>query len=98
MRRARTIRERFFTWTPTVAMRQRSGEHATISRVCQAGMDVEAKRSHVPDPSPLTKVPTTVTMQVILPPGATSTFAMNTHFESVLRDLAVNATTPGLIR
>ena len=61
-------------------------------------MEVEEKRPRVSDSSPPTKVPTTLTVKVTLPPGATSTVTINTHLDIVLRDLATKATGPALIR
>lgn len=50
------------------------------------------------DSHPPTKVPTTLTVKVTLPPGATSTETINTHLDIALRDLATKATEPALIR
>lgn len=49
-------------------------------------------------PSTPTKVPTTLTVHVALPPGGTTTLAVNTDRDIVLRDLATKATGPALIR
>ena len=50
------------------------------------------------EPDHPTKVPTELTVHMTLPPGGTATRAVNTQQEIVLRDLAVKATGPALIR
>lgn len=49
-------------------------------------------------PSGTTKVPTVLNVQMTLPPGGMATWAVDTQRELVLRDLAVKATGPALIR
>lgn len=49
-------------------------------------------------PSGPTKVPTVLNVQMTLPPGGTAIWAVDAQREIVLRDLAVKATGPALIR
>jgi hypothetical protein len=53
----------------------------------------------VSQPKTSTKAPTTITVQVSVPPGGTTTLAVHTHLDIVLRDLeTTKATEPALIR
>lgn len=56
------------------------------------------KGPELTQPSTPAKVPTVLSVQMTLPPGGTATQAVKTEQEIVLRDLAVKATGPALIR